>query len=91
MDSPTLKRLGKGPHAAYVQTLLDGVEANARDGGRLAQVAAIAVRGIVSVSSVEWSVLVETYGIPTTRDWQMAQRAYGPARNLPGVDEEQTR
>ena len=84
-DSKTLATLGDGPHANYIRGLIDGVRDNARDGGAPAQVAALAVRGITHTSGVEWAVLVETFGIPTTADWEMAQRAYGPTKGLPGL------
>jgi hypothetical protein len=83
--SQTLERLGDGPHATYIRKLIQGVAENARDGGAPAQVAALAVRGITHTTGVEWAVLVETYGIPTTADWEMAQRAYGPTKGLPGL------
>lgn len=85
MKSKTLATLGDGPHAAYISRLVERVTENARDGGAPAQVAALAVRGIVHTTGVGWQVLVETYGIPTTHDWQLAQRAYGPTANLPGL------
>ena len=85
MKSKTLATLGDGPHAAYISRLVERVAENARDGGAPAQVAALAVRGIVHTTGTEWAVLVETYGIPTTHDWQLAQRAYGPTANLPGL------
>jgi hypothetical protein len=83
--SATLAALGDGPHAKYIRSLIANVTEMAFDGGAKAQVAALAVRGITHTTGVEWKVLVETFGIPTTRDWEMAQRAYGPTKGLPGL------
>lgn len=81
----TLATLGDGPHATYVRGLVERVRELQADGGAKANVAAMAVRGIVTTKGVEWAVLVETFGIPTTSDWAMAQRAYGPTKGLPGL------
>ena len=90
MDSKTLATLGDGPHATYITRLIHDVAERASYDGTLgAQVAALAVRGITHATGVEWQVLVETYGIPTTRDWELAQRAYGPTKGLPGLTEDE--
>ena len=68
----------------YTVGLVARVAEDSADGGVRAQVAALAVRGIVDFGGPEWAALTSTYGDPGTRDWAMAQNAYGPARQLPG-------
>jgi hypothetical protein len=84
-QSKTLAGMDNDPHAAYITRLIHDVAERASYDGTLgAQVAALAVRGIVHTTDIEWTVLVEVYGTPTTSDWMMAQAAYGPTANLPG-------
>jgi hypothetical protein len=74
-----------GPRGKYILTLVDQVEERQSDGGVKAQVAALAVRRITDTKGAEWLVLTRCFGIPTTRDWEMAQAAYGPTAGLPGL------
>jgi hypothetical protein len=85
MTSKTLDSLG-GPLASHIKRLIhDVAERAGYDGTIEAQVACLAVRGITHTTDVEWRVLTEVYGLPTTADWEMAQRAYGPTKGLPGL------
>jgi len=70
------------PHAAYMAGMVDAVRANGQGGYERAEVAAQAVRGIVTVGGAEWAVLVEEIGEPTARDWRLAQNAYGSSKVL---------
>ena len=67
------------PHEVYIESLIERVEACRRDGGAGAQVAALAVRGIVRASSFdpEWRALLMRFGAPSHDQWAMAYAAYG--------------
>lgn len=69
--------------ARYAESLIDSVEHASYLRG--AEVACVAVRGIVSCGSDEWAILVETFGEPAADDWWMAQAVYGPNYGLPGT------
>lgn len=83
-DHKTDLRVANPAQASYVDGLIAGVTANASDGGTRAQVAALAVRRIVSYGGTEWGIVVDRFGEPSHSDWVKAQAAYGPNRKLPG-------
>ena len=77
--------------AAELEQLVARTRGTATPGYLKAEVAVLAVRGLVRVTypggqvTDEWLVVTEELGMPSEADWRLAQRTYGPTAGLPGL------